>query len=164
MAWYLGRVRSALALLALLAAACGGPSLSCPSGPTLPDPDPAYTDRLASLVVVPSRARLRSASEAELEAFTGLATELQVACEASPPGPACAMPDLRARLTALPAPDHPALFTDIDGALDASIAHAHGEVATGDRDCDGQTEAVCDARAVAKAFARAACELGAGHG
>ncbi|MCA9611004.1 MAG: hypothetical protein KC619_35665 [Myxococcales bacterium] len=142
----------------LLLAACGGPELRCPA-PALPSPDPTYVATVEGLVVVPARANLRSASEAELQAFVDLTAARQEACGQSPPGGDCELTSLRAALVALPAPDHPSVFTDIDGSLDAALNSAHGDFAAADRDCDGQAEAVCDARAITGAFARAACEL-----
>lgn len=153
-------MKTSVALTVLALASCGGPELSCPNA-GLPDPNPTYTQSLSSLVVVPTRAPLRDASEAELESFAGLAAELQAACEASPPASECELTSLRARLRALPAPEHPDLFTGIDDSLDAAITSSHTDYAPADRDCDGQPEAVCDARGVTMAFVRAACELGA---
>ncbi len=148
-------------LVGLLLLGCGGPELSCPA-PALPSPTPAYVATVEGLVVVPARASLRSASAAELEAFADLTAARQEACAATPPGGACALASVRAALVALPAPDHPALFTDIDGSLDAALASAHADFAPADRDCAGQAEDVCDARGVVGAFARAACEVRAG--
>ncbi len=145
---------------ALLLLGCGGPAeLACPT-PGLPNPSPTYVETLEGLVLVPARANLRSASEAETDSFRAFAAELQERCGETPPASACEMGPLRAALVALPAPDHPALFTDIDGSLDAARASAQGDYASADRDCDGQAEDVCDARAISGAFARAACELG----
>jgi len=139
---------------------CGGsPELSCPA-PGLPNPNPSYTDTLEGLVLVPTRANLRSASADESAAFRDLAAQLQAECADSPPASECEMAHLRAALVALPAPDHPALFTDIDGALPAARASASGDYPPAERDCDGQAADVCDARAVADAFVRASCELG----
>ncbi|MEC7519257.1 MAG: hypothetical protein VYE22_05290 [Myxococcota bacterium] len=145
--------------VALLLAGCGGPALACPE-PGLPSPDPTYTDTVASLVVVPTRGSLRDASAAERESFRAFVVAHQQACDASPPTGDCTMTHLRAALVALPAPDHPAVFTDIDGALDAALDRARGDFAPADRDCDGQPEETCDARGVTRAFARAACALG----
>lgn len=155
------RTLTCLALLALISFGCGGPSVSCPE-PGLPDPDPSYTDSIASLVVVPARAELREASAAEKASFADLVATYQAACDASPPTSECAMTPLRAALVALPAPDHPALFTDTDRSLDAALTRAHDDFAPADRDCDGQPEETCDARGVTRAFARASCELSEG--
>jgi len=151
------RIWCSVTALALVVG-CGGPELVCPA-PTLPNPSPTYVDTLEGLVVVPARANLRSGSPAELTSFRDLSAQLQAACEESPPGAACDLANLRGQLTALPAPDHPTLFTDIDGSLDASLASAHTDYAPADRDCDGQSEAVCDARAITGGFARAICEV-----
>ncbi len=152
---------SLLALALPLAGACGGPELSCPA-PALPSPTPTYVATVGGLVVVPARANLRDASPAEMQSFVDLTASRQAACGQNPPGGDCELGSLRAALVALPAPDHPSLFTDIDGSLDAALASAHTDFAPADRDCDGQAEPVCDARAIVGAFARAACELGAG--
>lgn len=144
----------------MLLGSCGGPAaVSCPQ-PGLPSPSPTYVATIESLVVTPARAHLRDASEVEADSFTGFVAELQEACAQAPPGGDCELTHLRSELTSLPAPGHPTLFTDIDGSLDAALANAHGSFVPADRDCDGQSEPVCDARAVTGAFARAACELG----
>jgi len=151
---------SAMIVPTALLLGCGGSAeLSCPT-PGLPNPSPTYVQTLEGLVVVPARANLRSASEAESASFVDFVAELQAQCGEAPPASECEMGRLRAALVALPAPDHPALFTDIDGSLAAAQMSAHGDYAAADRDCDGQAEAVCDARAITGAFARAACELG----
>lgn len=139
-----------------LLAACGGPELSCPE-PALPSPTPTYVDTLESLVLVPARANLRDASTAEVDSFASLTAQTQAACGESPPGGACDLGTLRTALVALPAPDHPGVFTGIEASLDAAIASAQSAFAPADRDCAGQTEAACDARAITGAFARAVC-------
>ena len=135
----------------------GGPELACPEG-RLPSPDPSYVQTLEGLSVVPTRAALRSASDEELASFEDLAARLQASCEATPIAPECEIASLRARLRSLPAPAHPDLFTGIDDALDPSLDRAHADFPT-DRDCDGQAEAVCDARVITTTFARARCDL-----
>ncbi|MBX3271540.1 MAG: hypothetical protein KF729_14840 [Sandaracinaceae bacterium] len=161
------RIRSSLLWPSLVASSllcgCGGPELACPS-PALPSATPGYAATLTGLVVVPTRAELRAASARERETFEDFAARLQEACAPSPPRSECALASARARLVALPAPDHPALFTSVDGALDAALAYAHDEVAVPDRDCEGLSESACDARAITRAFARAACELRGGGG
>lgn len=124
----------------------------------MPSPDPSYVQTLEGLTVVPTRAAMRSASGEESASFESLTAELQASCAASPVEPACELASLRARLRALPAPAHPDLFTGIDDALDPSLDRAHTDFPS-DRDCDGQVEAVCDARVITTAFARALCDL-----
>ena len=145
----------------MLLGSCGTPAIVCPA-PALPSPSPTYVETVDSLVVTPARAHLREASAAESESFEALAAQLQVACGESPPGSACELTQLRSELAGLPAPDHPTLFTDIEGSLDAALTSAHGAFAPPDRDCNGQGEPVCDARAITGGLVRAACELGAG--
>lgn len=137
------------------------PGVTCPA-PGLPNPNASFLDTVEALVVVPARASLRDASEEELGTYRDFVMELQGVCGAVPPGPTCEVSSLRAGLTALPAPDHPSVFTDIDGSFEAALASAHGDYLPADRACDGQAEEVCDARGITGGLARAICELGAG--
>lgn len=155
-------------LAVAVALGCGGsgaggggttaPTLTCPAA-GLPDVNPSYSETVEGLVVVPARAHLRSAAEDEMSVFRDFVLELQLACGESPTGAACDLGALRAELTALTTPDHSGVFSDIDGSFDAALASAHADYPAPDRDCDGEVDAVCDARGIASALVRAVCEL-----